>query len=303
MDNDKRRPLDCKDMIAIIGPAIERGFSRANNLAAWEESGLVPFGEKPLYAEHIQATKGKTVKKNTLNYDVLEWDKPIHPQMMQQIGRGNRLTTGKICGVPMTDEANVRLFEGLEKEKNVASKGQAAAARLKAKKALPGDLDLIRNWEHQKMEEAKVKLVHARERQTNGVATKADLTLLKSKLVKKIEALQAGPDPPTPTPSGTTPRTTAPTKKRKRKRQEDSESDGESSGGDSSSDDEDEDKGKDLIHKLFEDEGQLYKVTGFGVSDDNARVLFYELDGKGAEEEHSTVTEVRSWVQEYEARN
>ena len=48
MDNDKRRPLDCKGTIAIIGPAIERGFSRAKNLAAWEESGLVPFGEKPL---------------------------------------------------------------------------------------------------------------------------------------------------------------------------------------------------------------------------------------------------------------
>ena len=206
-----------------------------------------------------------------------------------------------MCGVPMTDEANVRLFEGLEKEKNVASKGQAAAARLKAKKALPGDLNLMRNWEHQKMEEAKVKLACARERQTNGVATKADLTLLKSKLVKKIEALQTGPVPPTPTPSGTTPRTTAPKKKRKRKRQEDSESD--SSNGDSSSDDEDDDKGKDLLQKLFEDEGQLFKVTGFGVGDADERALFYVLDGEDAEEECSTVAEVRNWVQACEATN
>jgi hypothetical protein len=82
--------------------------------------------------------------------------------------------------------------------------------------------------------------------------------------------------PLTPAPSGTTSRITAPKKKRKRKRKrkrkEDSESD--SSNGDSSSDDEDNDKGKDLLQKLFEDEGQLLKVTGFGVGDADERVLF-----------------------------
>ena len=57
-----------------------------------------------------QATKGKTVKKNTLNYEVLDYTKPVHPQMMEQIGRGNRLTSGKFCGQPATAEGNVRFF-------------------------------------------------------------------------------------------------------------------------------------------------------------------------------------------------
>ena len=47
--------------------------------------------------------------------------------------------------------------------------------------------------------------------------------------------------------------------------------------------------------------GELYKVTGHGVGDCE-RVLFYEING-GGEEECSTVTEVRGWVQEFEARN
>ena len=295
MDGQKRRPLDYRDVVAIIGPAIQRGFSRSNNLAAWEESGLVPFSEKPLYADHIQATKGKVVKKNTLNYDVLQWDKPLHPQMMEQIGRGNRLTTGKICGRPMTDEMNVRLFEELEKEKRVATEGKAATARKKAKAPLPGDDALILRWEEQKVEEARVKLEHAQERQRKGIATAADLKLFKSRVVKKIQQQNA---PPTPAPSA--PKTNR-KRKRKTKRQEDSAS--EPSDGDSSSDDEDIDKGKDLLYKLFEDEGQLFKVVGFGVSEDNDRLLFYQLDGKGAEEEYSSVAEVREWVQAYEARN
>ena len=80
------------------------------------------------------------------------------------------------------------------------------------------------------------------------------------------------------------------------------ESEGESSGGDSSSDAEDGEKGKDLLHKLFEDGGELYKATGHGVGGDCGRVLFYEINGDG-EGGYSTVIEVRGWVQEYEARN
>jgi hypothetical protein len=68
------------------------------------------------------------------------------------------------------------------------------------------------------------------------------------------------------------------------------------------SDDEDGDKGKYFLHKLFEDGGELYKVTGHGVGGDCERVLFYEING-GGEEECSTVLEVRGWVQEHEARN
>jgi hypothetical protein len=81
-----------------------------------------------------------------------------------------------------------------------------------------------------------------------------------------------------------------------------SESEGESSGGESRSDDEDGEKGKDLFHKLFENGGELHKATGHGVDGDCERVLFYEINGDG-EEEYSTVTEVRGWVQECEARN
>ena len=84
-------------------------------------------------------------------------------------------------------------------------------------------------------------------------------------------------------------------------RQEDSESD--SSDGDSSSDDEGDDKGKDLLHKFFEDEGELFKVTAIGVGHGGERVLFYVLEGGDAEDEYSTVAEVRNWVEAYEAAN
>ena len=198
MDGEKRRQLDYRDVVAIIGPAIERGFSRSNNLAAWEESGLVPFCEKPLCADHTQATKGKVVKKNTLNYDVLQWDKPLHPQMMHQIGRGNRLTTGKICGRPMTDEMNVRLFEELEKEKTIATEGKAATARKKAKAPLDGDDALVQRWEKQKVEETRLKLEHAQEREKKGLATAADLKLFKTRLAQKI--LQQNADAATAAP-------------------------------------------------------------------------------------------------------
>ena len=58
-----------------------------------------------------------------------------------------------------------------------------------------------------------------------------------------------------------------------------------------------------MLQKLFEDGGQLFKVTGFGVGDADERVLFYVLDGEDAEEECSTVAEVRNWVQAHEATN
>jgi hypothetical protein len=47
--------------------------------------------------------------------------------MTHRISRGKRLATGKICGRPMTDEMNVRLFEELEKEKTIATEGKAAS--------------------------------------------------------------------------------------------------------------------------------------------------------------------------------
>jgi hypothetical protein len=46
-------------------------------------------------------------------------------------------------------------------------------------------------------------------------------------------------------------------------------------------DDEDGAKGKYLLHKLFEDEGGLYKATGHGIGGDCERALFYEINGLG----------------------
>jgi hypothetical protein len=84
----------------------------------------------------------------------------------------------------------------------------------------------------------------------------------------RIETAGSAPSKPRPKPKP----------KRKRVRAG-SESEGEPSGGDSSSGDEDGDKGKDLLHKLFGDGGELYRITGHGVGDDCERVLFYEING------------------------
>ena len=212
LPSEKRRALDYRDTIAIIGPAIQKGFTRNVNLSAWAESGLCPFTEMPKYADHTQATKGKSVKKNTLNYEVLEWDKPIHPQMMHQIGRGNRLTTGKVAGQPMTDEANVKMFEALDKEKDIIAKGRAANAR--KKKPLPGDDLLLKAWEDYKSEEMQVKLKYAEQRIKDGKGTDADEKFMKTRLVTKFLKAKAGP---APAPAGTSD-TPAPARKPPSKR-------------------------------------------------------------------------------------
>jgi hypothetical protein len=74
-------------VIAVVGPGIEKGFSRAMEIAIWAESGLCRFSMKPLFADHIQATKGKIVKKNTFNYAALQYGNPIAVQVQQQMGR------------------------------------------------------------------------------------------------------------------------------------------------------------------------------------------------------------------------
>ena len=125
----------------------------------------------------------------------------------------------------MTDEANVRLSEALEAERAVGAKGAAALAR-KAKNSLPGDDDLVEAWAQQKIAEAKVKLGHARMREVNGKATKADATLFKSKLVKTIEQAEATCDH-TPFPTPRPPRA-CPKSKRQRKRKRIVESAGDS---------------------------------------------------------------------------
>jgi hypothetical protein len=79
VDGEKRRQLDYRDVAAIIGPAIERGFSRPNNLAAWkEEPGPVPFCEKPLqytacrsHTGHQKKKLPKQTRPNTARYDAM----------------------------------------------------------------------------------------------------------------------------------------------------------------------------------------------------------------------------------------
>jgi hypothetical protein len=203
-------------------------------------SGLCPFNEKPKYQPHIQATKGKSVKKNTLNYDALGHSKPMHPQLMEQIGKGNRLTTGKICGIPLTDEHNLLLFEALDREKAIVARGKAAQERKKAKKSRLGDDELIQNWADYKMEEMKLKVAAARERESRGVITLADRKVLNSRLCKQFEAaaqkripenvnplppapirvMVTAPIPPTPKPRS---KTKPHSKKKKRKNDDDKE--------------------------------------------------------------------------------
>ena len=160
---------------------------------------LCPFSEKPKFQSHIQATKGRVVKKNTLNYDALDYSKPVHPQFQQQIGRGNRLTTGKICCIPLTHSDNIKLFEALDKEKITLSEGKAATARKKKGKPSPGDDKLIEVYQNYLREEAKVKLEHARSRQEKGEVSKADEKLLRSRLAKSIEK-EMTPRPPVEPP-------------------------------------------------------------------------------------------------------
>ena len=251
------------------------------------ESGLVPFCEKPLFADHIQATKGKTVKKNTLNYDVLDWSKPVHPQMMEQIGKGARLTSGKICGKPMTDEENVKLFEGLEKEKTVAADGSAALARQKAKKPTPGDDDLLLAWEDQKLEEAKVELKFARAREAKGESTTADEKLSNSKIIKKIETAVAsgGGDTPVPAPKATKKAT-----KRKRKHSDDSDNGG-------SDDSDEEDDGKDLLKQKWMDD-ELGECTATRrIRHQGDRALWHTRhEDDELKKEKSSAGEVREWT-------
>ena len=245
-----------------------------------------------LFADHIQATKGKSVKKNTLNYDVLDWSKPVHPQMMEQIGKGQRLTTGKICGKPMTEEENVKLFEGLEKEKAVAACGSAALARQKAKKPMPGDDGLLKAWEDQKIEEAKVKLKFARAREAKGESTAADEKLFNSRIVKKLEQAAEPGGGSTPKPA---PKATKVTRKRKRSINNGNDSD---SGGSEDSDEGDD--GKDLLKRKWMDDELGECTVTRRTSYQGQRALWYTYYEDGElEKERSSVEEVREWIQQF----
>jgi hypothetical protein len=145
----------------------------------------------------------------------------------------------------MTDEENVKLFEGPEKEKAVAAYGSAALAQQKAKKPMPGDDGLLKAWEDQKIEESKVKLKFARAREVKGESTAADEKLFNSRIVKKLEQTAApGGGGITPKPA---PKATKVTRKRKRSSGNDSDSDG-------LEDSDEEDDGKGLLKQKWMDD-------------------------------------------------
>jgi hypothetical protein len=212
--------------------------------------------------------------------------------MMEQIGKGQRLTTGKICGKPMTDEENAKLFEGLEKEKAVAAYGPAALARQKAKKPMPGDDGLLKAWEDQKIEEAKVKFARARE--AKGESTAADEKLFNSRIVKKLEQAAEPGGGSTPKPA---PKATKVTKKRKRKR-----SNGNGSESDGSEDSDEGDDGKDLLkQKWMDDElGECTVIRRTSYSYQGQRALWYTYyEDDELEKERSSVEEAREWIQQF----
>jgi len=278
-----QRPLDARDMVAIVAPAIERGFTRANNMAAWSEAGLSPFSEAPKFQPHIQATKSrKVVKKNTLNYEALDYNKPIHPQFQEQIGKGNRLTVGKICGVPLTHEDNLKLFDALDREKLIESDGRAAEKRIKSGNPKPGDDEKAKAWEELKLESAKVKIPGAMQRQADGAATKADLKLLKSRLARRAME-EAGAAPPLATAN----RPRASNRRRKKSKSADD------------ADSDESDDGADLVGKSWEDE-ELGPCTVTGrCTVDGCRALEYSYEEDGSTEEtYSSVAEVREWIEE-----
>jgi hypothetical protein len=59
------------------------------------------------------------------------------------------------------------------------------------------------------------------------------------------------------------------------------------------------DEGKDLLGKMFVNEGVACEVTGYG-KDKGVNILFYTM---GESTEHSSVTEIRKWVADHDARN
>jgi hypothetical protein len=59
------------------------------------------------------------------------------------------------------------------------------------------------------------------------------------------------------------------------------------------------DKGKDLLDKMFVNEGVACEAAGYG-KDKGVNMLFYTM---GESTEHSSVTEIRKWVADHDARN
>jgi hypothetical protein len=294
LPNDLRRPLDYRDMVAVLTPALQKGFSRENCLASFAEAGLSPFTRLPLLAPHIMCTKGKSTKFASLNYDKIKYGTACHKSVQALLGKGVRLTVGKICDKPLTHEDNIKLFEGIDADVKLKREGKAAKDRMKKRIAQDGDAEIVRKMEELLHEELKIEVELATGRVQKGASTKADTTFLKSRKVKKYmadlqiqrpqESCQKGRGRGRGRGRGS--RRRAP-----KRRRSGASSNSDSNNSNTSCDSEIE--GEELIGKTFVDEGHVCTVTRVTYDSDDDAVAVYLLDG---EEEYSSLTEVRAWV-------
>ena len=88
------RALNATDAVAVLAPAAEKAQTVTHNLAAWRVRGLSPFTRQPLEQPHILMTKGKSKPLKTLNFEALDYNKPVTPQVREKLGKGRRLTSG-----------------------------------------------------------------------------------------------------------------------------------------------------------------------------------------------------------------
>jgi hypothetical protein len=82
------------------------------------------------HQDHIYVTKDKTVKTSCIDDSEIDYSKEVQPQLRDLLGKGNRITTGKVCNKLLTDDDNIALLEALDKEKGDKEEFKAAKDRL-----------------------------------------------------------------------------------------------------------------------------------------------------------------------------
>ncbi len=287
-----RRPLDYRDMVSVLTPAIQKGFSRSNCYASFAEAGLSPFTRLPLKSSHILQTKGHSVKKQTLNYEAIQYGVAVTKSLQELLGKGVRLTTGKICNKPLTHEDNVKQFEALDEERALKAKGKAAKARMRAKKSEPGDEDIILKLDELEKQEFEIEYRMAKKREMEGVDTKQDIKLLRSKKGRK-QMLAENTRPMLPPPPPRTHATSSAAKPKKAKcKKVIVDADAASS---------DDDDGTDLLGIQWIDPelGECTVVKAVKCKGWNALQYEYLNNDGETEKETSGVSDVRAWVVEY----
>jgi len=251
---------------------------------------------QPLRSTHILQTKGKTVKKNTINYEAIKYGKAVTKSIQQQLGKGVRLTVGKYCDKPITHEDNIRMFEELDKEKKLKEQAAAAIKRRKDKDdPVEGDEKLIEDYEALVREEFLIEYSSVKEKAVKGeVLTKTESKFMQSRKVKEHEArLRGGPVGKGKQAGIGRGRGRGKGKGRGRGRGK-GRGQGTRSDSDSDADSDSSHEADDLVGETFVDEGQTCTVTGVGYDSDGEAVAMYMFDG---EKEYSGAGEVREWVE------